>query len=404
MADKNKISITTALMPAYYKDFQCKGGDCRDSCCKMNWRIDFDKRDFLRLRRLEVPAEYKSRLEGAIRRMRGKDIRAGMYAQLDMSAGVCPLFTEDGFCSLQRQCGGDVLPKVCRVFPRVERYTPAAREYALSPACEAVLELLWNLPDGVDFIEEDLPLKDQRGYIVRAEGSLELRFPEVRSLCVDILQARRLSLPKRMLFLGVSLQRLMDGEWSEAGVTAWLRETEARLGAPELAAAMEGLSGDRMKFMLQNVRNAMKMAPSEPDLVGEMLSAIASGAKSDGKMQMNLGLYQKVVERFDEAFGDIEYFFENLMVGLVIQRYFPDLRDKERLWQGYVNLCNLYSFYRFAAVTGCAEEETKERLFHVLTVVSCTLLHNERRQQQLRDEFFQNDSATLAHMAVLLTE
>jgi len=404
MEDKNKGAITTVLMPAYYKDFQCKAGACRDSCCKTKWRIEFDKKDFLRLRRLEVPEEYRPRLEGAVRRLRGAKTHDGMYAKLDMSAGVCPLFTEDGFCSLQRQCGGDVLPEVCRVFPRVDRYTPAAREYALSPACEAVLELLWDLPDGVDFIEEELPPQERRSYHIREEETLEAFFPEVRSLCVDILQARRLPFPKRMLFLGVSLQRLMDGEWSEAGVTAWLRETEARLGAPELAAAMEELAGDRSKFMLQNVRTALKMAKVEPELIREMLSVIACSTTSEGNMHMDFGLYQNASARFDEAFGDIGYFFENLMVGVVVQRFFPDLRDRERLWQGYVNLCNLYSFYRFAAVTGCAKEASKEQLFHVLTLVSRELLHDERRQQQLRDEFFQNDSATLAHMAVLLSE
>ncbi len=404
MADKKKISITTALMPAYYKDFQCKADACRDSCCK-GWRIEFDKKDFLRLRRLEVPAEYKPRLEGAIHRLRGAQVNdGGMYAKFEMGTGVCPLLNEDGFCSLQRHCGADALPWVCRTFPRLDHYTPAAREYTLTPGCEAVLELLWDLPDGVDFIEEELPPQEGKTYIIRAEGSLERLFPEIRSLCVDILQARCMPLPKRMLFLGVSLQRLMDGEWSEAGAAAWLRETQARLAAPGLAGAMEELTGDQTKFVLQNVKTAMKMAEGEFGFVLELLGAIACSATTDGKLDMSFEMYEQAAERFDKAFGDIGYFFENLMVSLALQRYFPDLRDKERMWKGYVNLCNLYSFYRFAAVTGCAKEPAKERLIHVLTTVSRALLHSETRQDKIRDEFFQNDSATLAHMAVLLCE
>ncbi len=212
MADKNRISVTTALMPAYYKDFQCKIGDCRDSCCKGGWRIEFDKKDFLRLRRLEVPPEYRPRLEGAIRRLRGAGLRdSTMYAKFETVAGVCPLLSEDGFCSLQRNCGEAALPEICRMFPRFDRYTPAAREYILSPGCEAVLELLWGLPEGVDFIEEELPPQEGRFYVIHGERSLEAFFPEIRSLCVDILQTRRLPLAKRLLFLGVSLQRLMDG-------------------------------------------------------------------------------------------------------------------------------------------------------------------------------------------------
>ena len=53
---------------------------------------------------------------------------------------------------------------------------------------------------------------------------------------------------------------------------------------------------------------------------------------------------------------------------------------------------------------GCGETPTKEKLFHILVNVSRDMLHNEQRQDRLRDEFFSHDSATLAHMAILLGE
>ena len=67
-----------------------------------------------------------------------------------------------------------------------------------------------------------------------------------------------------------------------------------------------------------------------------------------------------------------------------------------------MNLCNIYSIYRFSAACAMDKEASKARLFHVLVQISRSILHNKTRQEMLRDEFFQNDSATLAHMAILV--
>ena len=60
--------------------------------------------------------------------------------------------------------------------------------------------------------------------------------------------------------------------------------------------------------------------------------------------------------------------------------------------------------YHFMAVMSCREgvEDIKQELFRLTVFASRSLIHNGARQHQLRDEFFQNDSATLAHMAILL--
>ena len=81
---------------------------------------------------------------------------------------------------------------------------------------------------------------------------------------------------------------------------------------------------------------------------------------------------------------------------------FPNLISPEELWRDYVSLCNIYSFFRFASVCACDREVSKQRLFHVLVEASRGILHNGSIQRELRDELFQRDSATLAHMAILV--
>jgi len=93
------------------------------------------------------------------------------------------------------------------------------------------------------------------------------------------------------------------------------------------------------------------------------------------------------------------------MVSVFFLMRMPDLTSPEALWKSYVNLCNLYAAYRFLSVMSCREgvEDCKRELFDLLVLSSRALIHNRNRQNAFRDEFFKNDSATLAHMAVLLS-
>ena len=65
--ERIKLPIHSKLIPNFYQNFYCLAQDCRDTCC-INWRITFDKKDYLRLRRLDAPDELKARLDQGVRR------------------------------------------------------------------------------------------------------------------------------------------------------------------------------------------------------------------------------------------------------------------------------------------------------------------------------------------------
>ena len=243
MADSVSIKINKDLRPAYYDDFHCLAADCRFSCCKA-WRISFDKKDYLSLKRQKGTEDLNNRLEQGVRRLRDKE--SNYYGEFDMSGGDCPLLREDGLCALQIEKDHAALPQVCRAFPRAMAYLPEYLERSLSPACEGVLELLWNLPDGVDFVSDPLPREEWKIYTYEESASpLWGSFEEIRELCVDILQDRRRPLPERLLLLGMALKPLADGD---PDVPAWLdrarpvnRRTSLVLGGAALLLGLYAL-------------------------------------------------------------------------------------------------------------------------------------------------------------------
>ena len=408
MADQ--LPIHYDLRPAYYDRFQCLAGACRFSCCK-GWNITFNKKDYLALKRQEGSDELTANLKQNVRRIRQGPNAERFYGEFDMSGGTCPLLREDGLCSLQLEKGHGALPEVCRVFPRTQAYSDSGYlERRLTPACEAVLELLWDLPDGVDFVADPLPKSKTRTLIMGTSGPLRLRFQELRSACIDLLQDRRRPLAQRILLMGLALKELADGE---EDVDGWLARTRTLADDPETDRRLQ--LPDQQKtlsmFLTNNIR--VMLASQSPNrelstVLKEVLDGLGAVLTFEGGQAVNFSLpngpYLAARARFEENFQDRAYFMENLMVSLFFNLQVPDPVDREKLWKSYVDFCNLYSFFRFMAVASCREGAAgdKAELLRMMVCASRGLMHNTPQKTKLRDEFFQNDSATLAHMAILL--
>lgn len=416
-----KQSVQMDLRPAYYDAFRCLAQDCRLSCCK-GWNVTFDKKDYEKLRQhARIPVLAES-LNAGLSKLEKESLKKQTrhYAELKMQNGACPLLAENGLCRLQLHSGEQALPFVCRTFPRVERYSRMGYlERSLTLGCEGVLYQLWNLPDGVEFCSD--PLTPQRCGTISGDTPPSI-LPEqchhIRSLCIDLLQDRRLPLSQRVLLVGLRLQALIQGQEEPA---EWLAATEGLLNLPETVEIAKPLmvSDERAKTMclINNVVLLERLKANSPAfkvLHSVLFETLNFEVKSDFKNEtIFMGPYQKAQEKFESLYRDEEYFFENLAVALFFHLNMPTGSTKEEWWKSYVNYCNILSFYRFLAVLSTTavlpplngealDPGSKEALIYLLTQASRALLHNSRRTNQLRDEFFKNDSATLAHMAILL--
>lgn len=402
------VVVDKDLRPAYYDQFQCLAEGCRLSCC-VGWHITFDKKDYLSLKQQNGSPELTEHLDRTMRRLRNNtyNIRE-MYAEFKMSDGRCPLLRDDGLCMLQAEKGHKALPEVCRVFPRTgHNMVSGYAERSLSPACEAVLELLWELPEGVGFVSDPLPRDKWRKVTALGDAALLRYFADIRELCIDFLQDRRFPLPRRILMMGMALRELVEGE---RDVPRWL--ARLRTMADELASAPFPAEREPEKIQAMCLMNALQvfntLGTNNPHLKGikeEILRYCGPSLVDGSQGDLLMKPYYTARERFEENFGDRAYFFENLMVSLLFLMGLPNPTSTETLWKGYVNFCNLYALYRFAAVMSCREGAAgdKAELIRMMVYASRALIHNSPRRNLLRDELFQNDSATLAHTAVLLS-
>ncbi len=412
-----KIFLYSALIPNFYTNFRCLAQDCRDTCCS-GWRIAFDKKDYLRLRCLDAPAEVKAKLDQCVRRERNGNNDDGFFGKfdLDSNGGRCPLQTSEGLCSLQLACGHKALPGVCMTYPREIGYTPAAKEYALSPSCEGVLQQLWDLPDGVEFVENPLSKVEQRTVNIPRGENLTPHFAPLRSLFIDILQNRAMPLHQRMLLLGIVLQRLQKEDWTNFDPDNWVERMAALTDAGTVKDMIANIAGNRDMYVLQNLHVLDTIAAAGAHWPTQLYNTLGVKQKAEAVSDENGEIgrvaqitttfspkaYEDALKQFQASFSDHEYFFENLMVAVSLYLSFPNLSSREALWKSYVSLCNLYSFYHFVSVLSCKEDVSKERLFHMIVMASRATMHNRDRLNGFQEDLFQNESSTLAHMAILL--
>jgi len=195
------------------------------------WRINFGKKDYMTIKKQKGSPELNAGLDHCLRRIRENVDEQYRYGEFILQDGNCPLLRE-GKCGLQMEKGAKVLPFVCRTFPRTETPMPSGHlERSLTPACEGVLSLLWDLPEGVEFRSDPL---EKSMSVTYEDGTSPLyaHFQEIRELCIDILQDRRRPLPERILLLGMALKPLADGE---TDVPAWLERSRVLAESGETA-------------------------------------------------------------------------------------------------------------------------------------------------------------------------
>lgn len=402
------ITIQNDLRPAYYDDFHCLMSDCKLSCCKCDWQIAFGKKDYLKLKKQKGSPELNKRLEHCLRRVRGENANeTNNYAKFVIENGQCPLLTENCLCRLQQENGEKVLPEVCRVFPRLKKYSSTGYlERSLSPACEGVLALLWDLPQGIEFKSD--PVSDDEKYVgsYLNDNKIIPFSQDIRSLCIDFLQNRRFALPERILLLGLALKSLAEGETDAA---AWLSQAKALLESTVPGSLLTNLHTENtLPLFLANNANTLFSPEHQGSSAWEIQTIALDWLSLENQEEANhleTEPYLQARERFEKEFAGREYFMENLMVTLFFHLNLPNVESTEKIWESYLDFCNLYSIYRFAAVMSCREGAPgdKAELFHLLVHVNRSMLHRLDKRTGLQERLFQNNSASLAHMAILLS-
>lgn len=186
------------ITPAYYSQFHCIASACPDSCCK-EWSVDVDDESAARYRALRSPL-------GDHLRQVLVDTEYGTVMQIE--AGRCPMWRQDGLCRIQAELGHDALCQVCRNFPRLRHDYGNLVEIGLELSCPEAARLI--LEGDAGWHAEEVPGDEAPEYDEEAMAVLL----KSREVLLRFLKAPGYSAPETlavMLLYGHNVQSELDG-------------------------------------------------------------------------------------------------------------------------------------------------------------------------------------------------
>ncbi len=134
---------------SFFYDFNCIADKCRNNCCKA-WNLIIDEETATKYR--DMPGS-----EGKKLRSKMKKSGDGTYC-LSAPFGKCCFQDKNGLCSMQCEGKGELLPKVCRLFPRYTVSYGGCEIGVIDLACETAAQLFLKQEGRLEFIPSKEPL------------------------------------------------------------------------------------------------------------------------------------------------------------------------------------------------------------------------------------------------------
>lgn len=406
---------STVLIPQYYHDFQCIGGECEDTCCS-GWSVYIDKKTYNKYQQFKDP-ELGDMVKKSFVKLDQDKATDVTYAQLKMNErGYCPALNDKGLCSLHYKYGEKALSPVCLSYPRILNDVDNVFEISTALSCPESARLALLNPHGIDFDMEEMEVNDNYlvGRKVNSETGAEIEryFWPLREFTIEILQYREISFVNRMLFLGLFLQRVQqsvnDGEINV--IPSIVEEYRIKLCNKTYTSSLARVNVDyeyqlNIFIQLLEIRRSL-MIPSKVYI--KLIQSTLEGLKweEDTPIEQVSALMEKgFQEYFKPYFEDKEYIFENYFVNHVFSRLFP-IGSNRDLFEEFEIMAFFYSMIKIHLVgialhDGGLTEKSVIQLFYSFTR---SIEHSNSFIKRVLDEFKEKKVNSLANMALLIAD
>ncbi len=308
--------------PDFYKEFQCIGSACGDTCCAQ-WEIEVDETSAERYAAEQGPLaeDFKKYL------VRNEEEN---YFRLTRDRR-CPFLNEENLCRMILTLGEDALCDICREHPRFYHWFGDYTEVGLGLCCEEAGRLLFSRKDPAGFeILSDGEEEEADEEAWEEDYWIRLLL-EARELAFSLAQNRTLPMEirvSRLLSFAEQAQPFLDEEDIE-GMEEFLKTQEETLQAePDREEKGSFFREEALGDMLAFYENLESLDAGWPEKMREIKE----------KLPFLLEQLSSFLEEMKETGRETDY--EHLLVYFLFRYFMEALYDS-----------NLLSPVRFAAVS-----------------------------------------------------
>ena len=336
------------IVADYYPAFSCKCGECRNNCC-VGWPVTISREEHDRMLSAHCSEEFKGEIREALRPNFMPD--EGRYAHIvhDKHAR-CRLLGEDGLCRLQKQLGEEVLPDVCRLYPRNRRSVGGIAECALSLSCEAVTEAVLASREPLRLMETEIGVEPLFPIDMKPEQYAECR------QAFELMGDRSKPLPERFAAMGEKLFRCTE-------------QCEAEEGYLDSARLLYQLTSD---------------CSGKNKVAGPMCMEALSFFGMTGREKLSREEAKELLRRYEEA---KEHAFDSLpgwreaaerfLLSHMFYNNFPHVGGTSDGARAFYGLTAVFAFVKFV-FTGCQRRwESREEIADTLSGIFRLIEHSD---------------------------
>ena len=184
-----------------FKDFECIGSECPDTCCA-GWAVIVDSKSFEEYE--NTPGEFGDKLRA---NMFEKDMCHYMKLKNDKR---CPFLNEKNLCDIYINLGKDKMCQTCQNFPRITKTVGDIIFYKLNISCPVVAGKILGRKEKIefDFVEREGITSGETDW--KLFNTLIAGF----TTSIDIMQNRSLELSDRLGLIVILNDLLKENIWS----------------------------------------------------------------------------------------------------------------------------------------------------------------------------------------------
>lgn len=410
------------LQPSFYKEFECIGGKCVNNCCHYNWNIDFTKEEFKNVKRKIHTEEFKEIFDDAF----VYDKEKGKFLVKFDEDNRCKFLNENGLCSMYKEVGPENMSQVCKIFPRKGLHYMRDYEYYLSPSCEEVVRILTEEENGIklEYVEKEITSTEKQGAdiwsaVIADERPILYYYNDIKKLLFGVLQNREYNFGERMVVLGIAMKKIFD------------MEKDGQVD--DIPQYVENFINDFNDEKNEEIYNKLfeKVNRNGQKRAMQMLSYIGGigDEKIDKKVFERID-YKRVTdfkqynqeerkyiaeinreynnEKYAEAIADFEEFLkgkEHWIENVILEGYLyvrAPFFVRGGIWSNYIAMAMIYNIFLFYLTCYLEKDSTKEDFMYIVSKLGRFTFHNNKFFEYLENILKENESKTLAHMAMLV--
>ncbi|AZK45919.1 flagellin lysine-N-methylase [Paenibacillus lentus] len=401
---KKKFEV---LRPQYMNEFECVGQDCPDTCCA-GWKINIDKGTYKKYRKINDKGmalkfrEYIKRNDNP-----SSDDN---YSYIKLDNGACG-FMDHGLCGVQKKYGEDLLSVACLQYPRKVNIVDQRVELSAKLSCPEVarLALLNTEIMQFDVVEEWMDTRYKLSINLNtAEETWERCFWPIRIFIIEILQNRTLSVPDRLIFLGMLCKRLYAVKElnNELVIHEIINEYKVKMSSPTLKMQLEKLPKTthiQIKLLKELLLSSRDEHIKYKEYTEKTIKAFLLDSADDNLSieAFNEGNNQ----HFTPFVREHSYILENYLVNQVFERLFL-FNKGTNILEDYIQLVALYSMVRFQihGVATYNKRMSPELAVGIIQAFSRVVEHNSLYLKAICDSLKNENSDSWALMVVLIKE